>query len=157
MTGKAPLVTLLCSAALVFACGPRAHNDVATGREATSRAERIDPNSPLAASVDVRVDDEVMIAFEVMNAGKKKLEVSFPDGRTHDVVVLDTLGREVWRWSEGRMFTQTVQNRVLRTSDALRYEEAWERPAPGKYVAVVTLASRNYPVEKRAEFVVPQM
>ena len=157
MTGKAPLVTLLCSAALVFACGPRAHNDVATGRDEPSRAERIAPNSPLAASVDVRVEDEVRIAFEVMNAGKKKLEVNFPDGRTHDVVVLDSLGREVWRWSEGRMFTQTVQNRVLRTSDALRYEEAWESPAPGRYVAVVTLASRNYPVERRTEFVVPQM
>lgn len=154
MNGKIPL-TLLCSAALAFACGPRARNESAASSAEQPRTVRTDPSSPLASSVDVQVSDEVRIAFEVSNAGRKKLELNFPNGRTHDVVVLDSIGREVWRWSEGRMFTQAVQNRVLRTSDALRYEEEWESPAPGRYVAVATLASTNHPIVQRKEFVVP--
>lgn len=150
-------ITLLCSAALAFACGPRARNESTSAKSEPSQVERVAAGSPLAASMDVQVSNEVKFAFEVMNAGKKKLEVNFPDGRTHDVVVLDSLGREVWRWSEGRMFTQAMQNRVLRTSDALRYVEAWESPAPGRYVAVATLVSTNHPVTQRKEFVVPQM
>lgn len=156
MNGKVP-ITLLCSAALAFACGPRARSEGSTGRSEPTRAVAVDPASPLAPSLDVIVDDDVRFAFEVMNAGKKKLEVNFADGRTHDVVVLDSLGREVWRWSEGRLFTQTMQNRVLRTSDMLRYEEAWSAPAPGRYVAVATLVSDNFPIQKSAEFIVPQM
>ncbi|MBK7908622.1 MAG: hypothetical protein IPJ78_19010 [Gemmatimonadetes bacterium] len=79
----------------------------------------------------VRVEEEVHFDFAVVNGGKKKLEVDFADGRTHDLVVLDSLGREVWRWSEGRLFTQAMQNRVLRASDALRFDEEWEARCRG--------------------------
>lgn len=154
MIAKVPF-TLLASAVLAFACGPRARNEVAS-RDA-ARGTRATAAQPLASRLDVTVDDAVRFDFAVVNESKKKLEVSFADGRTHEVVVLDSLGREVWRWSEGRMFTQAMQNRVLRTSDALRYEEEWQAPAPGRYVAVATLVSRNYPAEQRVEFTVPQM
>ena len=93
-------------------------------------------------------------AFTVTNASTKKLEVVFLDGRTHDLIVLDSLGREVWRWSEGRLFTQSVQNRVLRASDTILFDESWRAPSPGSYTAVATLASANFPVEQRQAFVV---
>lgn len=157
MISKVPF-TLLMSAALAFACGPRGRGESVAGDEPSARAARVNPASPLAPTLDVRTDGgDVRFAFAVTNEGKKKLELDFADGRTHDVVVLDTLGNEVWRWSEGRLFTQAMQNRVLRTSDALRYEEEWEAPAPGRYVAIATLESRNFPVTHRTEFVVPQM
>ena len=154
MIAKVPL-TLICSAVLAYACGPRTHNESIALDEPT-RGTRATASMPLATTLAVKVDDEVTFDFAVINEGKKKLEVDFADGRTHDLVVLDSLGREVWRWSEGRFFTQAMQNRVLRTSDALRYEEAWDEPTPGKYVAVATLASRNYPAEQRVEFTVPE-
>lgn len=157
MISKVPF-TLLVSAALAFACGPRGRNESIAGDEPAARVSRVDPSSPLAPTLDVMTDDgDVRFAFAVVNAGKKKLELDFQDGRTHDVVVLDSLGNQVWRWSEGRLFTQAMQNRVLRTSDELRYEEQWEAPAPGRYVAIATLESRNFPVTHRTEFVVPQM
>lgn len=93
-------------------------------------------------------------AFRVTNAGGGKVEVQFPSGQTHDVVVLDTLGREVWRWSEGRMFTQLIQNKTLRTDDSLAYTERWRDARPGEYVAVARLASGSHPVEERARFTV---
>ena len=140
---------------LAFACGPRPHGG---DNKATSRTQRaataLHGNSLLAATLDIRVKDGVNFGFRVLNTGDKKLEVNFPSGQTHDLVVLDTLGREVWRWSAGRMFTQTLQNKVLRSSDALEYDAHWRDAPRGHYVAVATLASANFPMEQRTEFVV---
>lgn len=168
MHGKLSL-TLLCSAALMFACGPRTRNDSVSASDVAARSASASASAtntasaatiikhadtPLATSLGIDIDDDVRFDFAVINQGKKKLELEFANGRTHDVVVLDSLGREVWRWSEGRAFTQAMQNKVLRTSDSLRYEEAWKDAAPGTYTAVATLASANYPLTQRVEFTV---
>jgi len=96
----------------------------------------------------------VRFDFRVTNAGGAKVEMNFPSGQTHEVVVLDTLGREVWRWSKGRMFTKLLQNKILRTHDALEFGERWSNAPRGQYVAVARLASTNYPIEQRTNFVV---
>jgi hypothetical protein len=138
---------------LAFACGPRPSSGDAATKTHAARAPR-PGDAALAASLDVKVKDGVSFGFRVLNTGDRKLEVNFPTGKTHELVVLDSLGREVWRWSAGRMFTQTLQNRVLRTSDSLEYDALWRDAPRGRYVAVATLASKNYPMEERTEFVV---
>lgn len=156
MNRKVPF-TLVCIAVLAFACGPRPRGEsVAESSSGASprRTPPTDARTPLTPSLDVSVEDGVRFAFHVTNDGGKKLEVHFPDGRTHDVIVLDSIGREVWRWSDGRLFTQAVQNRVLRASDSLAFIEAWKDARPGKYTAVAMLASANFPVEQRIEFTV---
>jgi hypothetical protein len=152
MNGK--IVFLLASVVvLAFACGPRPHGaDVATTTNPRA-TKRVTP-ARLAAALDVKIADDIAFEFSVTNTGGKKAEVNFPSGQTHDVTVLDSLGKVVWRSSTGRMFTQSLQNRVLRTADTLSYEEKWSGARRGRYVAVATLASANYPIEQRAEFVV---
>ena len=151
MKEKVPL-TLVCVAVLAFACGPRTSGDTATTRSSGTRVATA--IAPLAPTLDVSVGENVRISFRVTNASDKKVEVLFPDGRTHDVIVLDSIGREVWRWSDGRLFTQSVQNRVLRSSDTIAFDGAWRTPVPGSYTVVATLESVNFPVEQRQEFVV---
>ena len=146
--------TLACIAVLAFACGPRPRGEAVTDRTPTQRSVAADPNTPLTPTLEVDVAENVRFTFHVTNDGAKKLELLFSDGRTHDVAVLDASGREVWRWSEGRLFTQNVQSKVLRAKDQMVFEEAWENAAPGNYTAVVTLGSRNFPVEHRADFTV---
>lgn len=145
--------TLTCIAVLAFACGPRPNGEVATERAPAKRAVA-SADAPLTPSLDVSVNADVRFAFHVVNDGAKTLELLFADGLTHDVVVLDSVGREVWRWSEGRLFTQAVQSKVLRASDRLAFEEAWGNAPPGNYTAVATLASSNFPVEHRVPFTV---
>jgi hypothetical protein len=94
----------------------------------------------------------VRFAIEVANNSRKRVELNFPDGRTHDFVVLNEAGREVWRWSTGRMFTQAMRNRVLDVHDAVVYDERWAPPAPGHYTLVASLRSENYPVQQRVDF-----
>ena len=163
-------------AVLAFACAPRPHgSDAATAknpkapREQRERSDQRDraadnsgsthnttPRIESALAVNVRnTGDGVRFEFRVTNAGGAKVEMNFPSGQTHEVVVLDTLGREVWRWSKGRMFTQMLQNKVLRTDDTLAFGERWPGARRGQYVAVARLASTNYPIEQRTSFVVP--
>ena len=65
-------------------------------------------------------------------------------------------GREVWRWSEGRMFTQTLQNHILERDETVSYGAQWRPDAlHGSFVAVASLRSENYPIEQRVHFVLP--
>lgn len=149
---------------LAFACAPRPHgsdqtsakNTKAQQRELRDQRERAaDPTPRIESALAVDNNSEgVRFDFRVTNAGGPKVEMNFPSGQTHEVFVLDTLGREVWRWSKGRMFTQLLQNKILRTDDTLAYGERWKDAPRGQYVAVARLASSNYPIEQRTAFVV---
>jgi hypothetical protein len=140
-------VPLLAAAVLAFACGPRPPKSVATARPHAKGEQGVTSH--------VMVDTargEVRFAIEVSNDSRKLVELDFPDGRTHDFIVLDQTGREVWRWSAGRMFTQGMQNRLLEAHDVAVYSERWRPPAKGQYTLVAQLHSENYPVRQRVGF-----
>ena len=102
---------------------------------------------------DVKIRDGIEFDFRVTNNTDRKLELLFPTGQTHELVVVDSLGREVWRWSEGRMFTQSIQNKLLESSAVLGFTAAWRGEVqPGRYVAIGSLLSENKPIEERVEF-----
>lgn len=145
--------TLLSIGVLAFACGrPRAADSLVNIRNKSSHGPALTPLLNVSTRDGAR--DGVRFDFTVSNTGNKKLEVSFPSGQTHDVVVLDSLGREVWRWSEKRVFTAALQNKVMREHDTLSFADEWSAAAPGRYTAVATLASANFPLQQKAEFVV---
>ena len=140
-------VPLLAAAGLVFACGPRTPSPVASARPKAGKDAGITSH----VMVDT-AKGTVRFAIEVANESGKRVELLFPDGRTHDFAVLDSVGHEVWRWSEGRMFTQGMRNRLLDAHDSTVYDERWEPPAPGRYTLVAQLNSDNYPVRQRVDF-----
>lgn len=140
-------VPLLAAAGLVFACGPRTPNPTASARPKAGADKGVTSH----VMVDT-AQGSVHFAIEVANDSPKRVELIFPDGRTHDFAVLDSAGREVWRWSRGRLFTQGIQNRLLDARDSAVYDERWEPPAPGHYTLVAQLRSANYPVQQRVEF-----
>jgi hypothetical protein len=143
---------LLCAAAIAFACRPGGRPSIA-GAVPSHRA--VDDSAHVAGTLAVTTDDGVQFAFQVVNETAERVEVRFPSGLTRDFVVLDDHEREVWRWSEGRMFTQSVQNTVLPAGDTVAFAERWTPSEPGRYTVVARLNSENFPVEQRTEFVVP--
>ncbi len=150
---------MLCAGAIALACGPLARsNDVNRNDAEAAQLVNADPSddSPLATSVNVSVGDQVTLGLHLTNRTDRRLEVSFPSGQTHDFVVLDSIGREIWRWSNGRMFTQAMQNRMVGTRETLSYEERWD-PAgrTGTFTAVGMLTSTNHPIEERVSFTLP--
>ena len=158
-------IALLCAGAFVFACGPRPHSEAASTASLTTAAPIVQQGTQrdrsddgkLATLLQVKVGrDGVDFALDITNEAKKHVEVTFPNGQTHEFVVVDSIGREVWRWSTSRLFTQAVQNKLLSPGESLRIAERWERPTiHGKYTAIATLNSTNYPVQERVQFVLP--
>ena len=163
------IISLLCAGALAFACGPRSHSEPKSlssaipaklSSKTTERSERHTATSKapkIRSNLQVAVaKNEVHFALNVTNVSPKHVELSFPNGKSYDFVVVDSIGREVWHWSTGRMFTQGVQNKQLGTGDSMQVDEEWKSPAQaGHYTAIATLNSSNYPVEQRVDFVIP--
>lgn len=137
---------LLLLASVAYACGPRARS---TDTEQRKTVE----GPPIISSLDVKIRDGVELTFRVTNNERAKIELLFPSGQTHEFTVVDSLGRNVWRWSEGRMFTQAYQNKFLESGASVTFEAAWRAEVPpGRYVAIASLMSENKPIEQRTSF-----
>ena len=145
-----PRYALLVPALFAYACGPRPPAKETHVRKPGNTAQS------LAAKVDVAVANGVHLALHVSNEASKAVELNFPSGHTHDFVVTDTTGREVWKWSEGRLFTQAMQNKVLGREESVAYRADWDPgQLHGTYIAVVSLRSENHPIEQRVRFDIP--
>jgi hypothetical protein len=149
---------ILLAGALALACGPLASSSdmAASASDSRPRADVSDSANPLVASVTVSVDSSVAILFRVMNPSDTRREVAFDNGQLHELVVLDSTGREVWRWSDGRLFTQPIRRKLLAAAEILAHEARWEPgDLTGRFTVIASLTSSNYPLESRTTFDVP--
>lgn len=160
MNARTILIPLLCLGAVALAWAPRSGpasslmaNTVApTTKSVKKQAKSIPPR----VTGELAVKEEaggVRFELDVSNTGQKSAELAFASGQTHDFAILDGSGAEVYRWSDGRMFTQSMQNRLLDAGSTMRLAERAATSLPaGEYTAVATLRSSNYPVERRLGF-----
>ena len=151
------VLPLVAASALAFACGPRAHSATEQPaprvEQAESASTATDSAGAIAANLAVDVSEQVELILEVANASDRRIELRFPNGQTHDLAVLDAAGREVWRWSKGRLFTSADQSRLMGTGEVASFTGRMKQALPaGSYTAVATLASSNHPVEVRRGF-----
>lgn len=152
---------LLCAAVIAFTCGPHSPGtaqSVTTAAPTPPAARRATKTKGpvLTSRLDTRVADRVTFSLNVTNRGPKLLELTFPSGQTHDFAVIDAEGREVWRWSQDRMFTQSLQNRQIPATESATFEE--RMPAAGMhgtFTVVATLLSTTHPVVERQSFTLP--
>ena len=151
------LIPLLLAGAVALACGSRTHSEaaatVAPAARTVQRAEKRSTGEIRSAFAVSAADNALHFALNVTNPGKKHIELTFPSGQEYDFTVRDSAGREVYRWGKGRMFTQSLQNKVLDGGETKKFEEhAVTSLPPGSYVAIATLRSSNYPVQERVAF-----
>lgn len=147
-----PRLALLASIVVTTACGPRPPAQEAHTRKPGNTAR----STTVEGQLRVAVGQQVHLALQVANGTAKAVELSFPSGHTHDFVVTDTTGREVWSWAEGRLFTQAMQNRVLGRDESATWQADWDPGQHrGAFVAVVSLRSDSHPIEQRVRFDIP--
>lgn len=110
----------------------------------------------LESTLDVEVTDEtVEFTLRVRNTGDGPVDLQFRSGKRVDVAVYEAeTGEKVWRWSEGRMFTQVLDTRTLESGEETAYEVTWGSPSHGSYRARATLAA-DRDVDAEATFSVP--
>ena len=153
------LITLLCAGAVALACGSFVRNETSPAQAKTSIRRSSSKSADTATKVNgdfaVNIEPHALrFALNLTNESKKHVELAFPSGQQYEFTVLDSAGREVYRWGEGRMFTQSVQNKLLDGGDTMHVAERVETTLPaGKYVAVATLRSTNFPIRETSEFV----
>jgi hypothetical protein len=148
------IIFLLCTAALAYACGPWTHSQSASA--STSAYHHKTPREVATTLKVVSEGQHIQLALRVTNNTAKSVELRFPNGMTHDFIVQDPKGHTVWRWSEGRLFTQNIQNKTVHVSDTLTLEDEWNaQNAHGTYIAVATLNTTTHPVERRVAFTLP--
>lgn len=112
----------------------------------------------LVSSLSVQTrGDTVLLALRVTNPAESSVPVTFPTGQTYDFAVRDAAGRELWRWSADRGFTQAVQTRPIAPAATWEFGERWVPPpgTRGELTAVGRLASSSHPVELTSAFRLP--
>ncbi len=80
--------------------------------------------------------EPVHVAFEVANPGTTPVTLQFTSAQRFDMAIADEAGRDVWRWSAGRMFAAVLGEEVLHSSDSSRlaYEAIFSGVlSPGAY------------------------
>lgn len=146
------VIALLAAGGIAFACGPRPFESEAASASAPIAKPRAGAPA-LATTLELSVSSTVDLRLHVTNGTPKKIELTFPNGQTHDFYILDANGREVWRWSTGRMFTQSMQNKLIDAGGTVSYADSWNGPLPpGNYTAVAVLLSSSHPTEQRVDF-----
>jgi hypothetical protein len=91
--------------------------------------------------------ESIGLVLVVSNTSGAPQRLEFPTARTHDFAVADAGGREVWRWSHGRLFAQMLTQIELAPGESRRFAAEWDpRGAaaalalPGRYRVVASLA-----------------
>lgn len=153
------LITLLCAGAVALACGSFVRNETSPAQAKPSvrrsSSQTADASPKVNGDFAVNIEPHALrFALNLTNESKKHVELAFPSGQQYEFTVLDSAGHEVYRWGAGRMFTQSVQNKLLDGGDTMHVAERVETTLPaGKYVAVATLRSTNFPMRETSEFV----
>jgi hypothetical protein len=120
-------------------------------------AQRASAGVPI--TLNLRVTPGVgTVAFELIanNASDKRHELRFADGQEVDFVVRDARGRDVWTWSDGRLFTQPMRTHLLEQHESRDYEAMWQDSLPhGTFTAVARFRSENHPATTQVVFTLP--
>lgn len=97
----------------------------------------------LEATLDATPDaDGVALTLTVENTGEDPVEMTFRDGQRAEFVARSD-GDEVWRWSDGRMFTQAISTAEVDPGETVAFEAGWSDPAPGEYTLHGWIAAQD--------------
>lgn len=139
-------MTLLAVMVLLAGCGsgPSAGSEP----DGLSLEVSFDPEPP-------RQGQPVTWSLEVRNHGQEPVTLTFSSGQSGDVV-LGRGGRERYRWSAERFFTEAVRKERLEPGQrkVYRLEEPELRVDPGGYELVASLASEPAPAPVRRQVTV---
>lgn len=98
--------------------------------------------------------EPVRAALEVINRSPESVRLTFSTGQRFDLSLENASGREVWRWSDGRLFIQALGEEVLKPSPgALRFDATIPAPrGQGRYTLHGQITATNLTLRAFAAF-----
>lgn len=94
--------------------------------------------------------DGVRFDFTVTNTSDEPVTLRFSDACTADVAVRDD-GREVWRFSDGRMFAQVITEETIGPGESETFDVEWPDPESGEYTAEAELCAQQRVCQARTD------
>jgi len=89
-----------------------------------------DPGTPIEFTIYITAD------------GTEPSALTYRSSQRYDFAVVDSSGREIWRWSMGKAFAQVMSEETLETGATLRFREVWDqRDNEGREVAGQTYSA----------------
>lgn len=105
----------------------------------------------LEADLEIAIDaDNIEFEYSITNLNQEPEQLEFRSGCRTDVAVFDD-GTEVWRWSDDRMFTQSLETVVLGAGESMTNTMVWDDPRPGDYTVEATVSAVDEAVPVRRE------
>jgi hypothetical protein len=101
----------------------------------------------------VKVGQSVRFTFRLVNNAGRDERLTFPTGQHYDFWT--TRGTtESWRWSEDRVFIQTITTQTILPQGSLTLSEFWKPERAGRYIAHGRLTAQGYERELTGRLVV---
>lgn len=105
----------------------------------------------LEGKLTVETGQPVSFTFTVTNTGNDSVSLQFRDSCRADFAVYED-DEEYWRWSEGRMFAQVLQETSLAPGERETFEATWEDPESGRYTGRAELEAVDHTCEAETTF-----
>ncbi|HEY8392710.1 MAG TPA: BsuPI-related putative proteinase inhibitor [Capillibacterium sp.] len=90
--------------------------------------------------------DKVVFDFALTNHSPEGIELLFGSGQQFELAITDEKGEEVYRYSNGKVFTLAIVERKLNPGEALHWQDQWDRRdktgkpvRPGRYRAEIEI------------------
>ncbi|MFD1017826.1 BsuPI-related putative proteinase inhibitor [Thalassobacillus hwangdonensis] len=84
--------------------------------------------------------EKVLFDFSLTNEAEETYKLGFSSGQKYEIIVTDANGKEVYKYSDGKMFTEALEYVTFNGGDTQEFQEEWtEGVVPGNYEAMITI------------------
>jgi hypothetical protein len=93
--------------------------------------------------------EKAVFNITFMNKGEEEANVTFSSGQKFELVIQDSSGKEVYRYSIGKMFTMALETIKLEPGKGIQLQDEWDymingkKAGPGDYKGIVTIIPRE--------------
>lgn len=82
------------------------------------------------------VGDRMRFELSLTNEGDEKAFIQFPSGQQFEITVINQDNQEVYRYSDGKMFTMALVMREIAPKETLVWADEWEEATAGEYTVI---------------------
>jgi hypothetical protein len=121
--------------------GQNANAQTITAIEQSIQNEKLE----ISANYEIK-DGKVVLDFELVNHYAQTNNFEFSSGQQFEVVITDENGEEVYRYSDGKFFTQALIYKDIKPGQSIKWQDVWDMTnkdgellTSGKYTAEINI------------------
>lgn len=93
------------------------------------------PAVHLETNVELKqLEDHIVFDLTLTNVGSEDVELLFSSGQQYEITVKDENNQDVYRYSEGKMYTQALETKVIKTGEKINWNVEWDQKEEGQFL-----------------------